>query len=175
MFDLVQSHLRMNFLFLPQTVGIHSFAKVLGIIFIGIWECYDPQEVVDIARYHISLGATLTQTCTFIIDTCVAPIASSPYGRDNMTIAIVAFLHGQTKEEWMKWMATRVAEKAGYATPSRIPQIYSEKRVKHPARVTPNFDFTLFPPAEPVQSPSHVSCLEVIYLQRPIQAVGSSV
>ena len=70
----------------------------------------------------------LTQACVFMCDVCVAPSRSSPFGTDNMTIIIVAFLHVQTEAEWMDWIAARVQAQVGRATPSTIPQLYMDKQ-----------------------------------------------
>jgi len=59
---------------------------------------------------------------------------------------VVAFLHGQTEEEWMDWIQTRVDPKTGRATPSTISQIYgTHKPLEHPANITTDFNFTLLP------------------------------
>ena len=42
---------------------------------------------------------------------------------------VVAFLNGRTLEQWYDWMADRVEQKLGYATPDEYPQIFAESRI----------------------------------------------
>lgn len=62
---------------------------------------------------------------------CLAPDTSSGagIGCDNMTILIVALLHGRTKEEWAAWVTDRVKNEYGYKTPSVLPQLYAQSRL----------------------------------------------
>ncbi len=90
-----------EFLVLASDGKIFTCFQNPELIYSGIWDCFGSQEAIDIIRYHISLGATLTQACVFMCDVCVAPSRSYPFGTDNTTIIIVAFLHGQTEAEWM--------------------------------------------------------------------------
>jgi len=62
---------------------------------------------------------------------CLAPDTSSGsgIGCDNMTVLIVALLHGRTKQEWYDWVKDRVKNRYGYSTPDSIPQIYSSDRL----------------------------------------------
>jgi serine/threonine protein phosphatase PrpC len=161
MLGLIQSCLRMSFLFLPQMVIAYLCLPkqyLIYLIFSGIWDCFSSQELVDIIRYHISLGATLVQTCTFICDICIAPRLKFrgqvyPYGTDNMTIIIAAFLHGKTRAEWMESIAERVKTKSGRATPSTIRQLYSGLQLtEHPAHIKTDFSFT-YPPPNAAQTP----------------------
>jgi len=129
----------------------------------GIWDCFGSQEAIDIIRYHISLGATLTQACVFMCDVCVAPSRSYPFGTDNTTIIIVVFLHGQTEAEWMDWIAARVQAQVGRATPSTIPQLYMDKQLQHPAHIFPDFDSALPIPEIPQRVPSPY-IMRIIYV-----------
>ncbi len=126
-----------------------SVSLTAGFTFLGIWDCVDSQELIDIIRYHISLGATLSQTCAFICDLCIVPKFWKPNpddvdhrGADNMTIIIVALLHGQTKAQWMEWISGRVRMQTGYPTPSTIVQLYPGHPTLHPP-VKTDYDFTL--------------------------------
>lgn len=64
-------------------------------------------------------------------DHCLAPDTSSGagIGCDNMTVLIVALLHGRTKEEWAAWVTDRVKNNYGYKTPTTLPQLYSQNRL----------------------------------------------
>ncbi|KIL62948.1 hypothetical protein M378DRAFT_734992 [Amanita muscaria Koide BX008] len=97
----------------------------------GIWDCLSSQQVVDIVRYEISKGKELGEITELICDHCLAPDeqAKDMIGCDNMTILIVAILHGRTKEEWYSWIADRVKNKYGYETPSALPELYSPSRL----------------------------------------------
>ena len=66
-----------------------------------------------------------------MFDHCLAPDTSSGagIGCDNMTVLIVAILHGRTKEEWYAWVTDRVKRSYGYITPSTSPQLYAQSRI----------------------------------------------
>jgi len=97
----------------------------------GIWDCLSSQQVIDIVRYEISEGKELSAITELICDHCLAPDTTSRVGIgcDNMTVLVVAILHGRTKEEWYSWIADRVKNKYGYETPSAPPQLYSPSRL----------------------------------------------
>ncbi|KAM6492869.1 Protein phosphatase 2C (PP2C)-like domain containing protein [Amanita muscaria] len=97
----------------------------------GIWDCLSSQQVVDIVRYEISKGKELGEITELVCDHCLAPDqqAGDMIGCDNMTILIVAILHGRTKEGWYSWIADRVKDKYGYETPSALPELYSPSRL----------------------------------------------
>ena len=138
-----------EFIVLASDGRYSSVSLTAGLMFLGIWDCVESQELIDIIRYHISLGATLSQTCAFICDLCIAPTfwksSSEQFdhrGADNMTIIIVAFLHGQTKAQWMEWISGRVRMQTGYPTPSTIVQLYPGHPTLHPP-VKTDYDFTV--------------------------------
>ncbi|KAJ8583578.1 PP2C-domain-containing protein [Rhizopogon salebrosus TDB-379] len=93
----------------------------------GIWECLDSQAVIDFVRLKISKGMELSRIGELMCEHCLAPdgFYSTGLGCDNMTVLIVALLHGKTKQEWYDWMNDRVKNSYGYATPDRIEEIYS--------------------------------------------------
>lgn len=97
----------------------------------GIWDCLTSQQVIDIVRYEISQRKELGEITEMICDHCLAPDTSSRIGIgcDNMTVLIVAILHGRTKEEWYSWIAHRVENGIGYETPSTPPQLYAPSRI----------------------------------------------
>ena len=120
-------------------------------MFTGVWDCFSSEDVIDIIRYQISLGATLTQACTFICNACVAPSRSFRVGTDNITIVVVAFLQGRTRTEWMEWITERVRTNVG-RTPSIIPQIFGTyKPLEHPAELETDFNITIPSPKPPTQ------------------------
>lgn len=151
---LIESHQRMSFLFSSQMVFVIFLRYQL--MFAGITECLESQQLVDIIRYHISLGATPAQACTFICDICTAPSAwqkdrKHTRGSDNMTIIIAALLHGKEKTAWMQWISERTKASK---TPSDIPQLYpGMPLVRHPACISPDFDYHIQPPTvEPLKA-----------------------
>jgi protein phosphatase PTC2/3 len=86
---------------------------------------------VDIIRLLVAQGKDLSEICETICEHCLAPDTGSGagIGCDNMTILIVAILHGRTKEEWYDWIGSRVKQNYGHETPDSLPQLYSEKRL----------------------------------------------
>ncbi|KAG8994058.1 Protein phosphatase 2C 2 [Tulasnella sp. JGI-2019a] len=97
----------------------------------GIWDCLTSQQVIDICRREIANRKELKEIAEIVIDKCLAPDSdiNGGVGCDNMTMAIVAFLHGRTKAEWYDWMVDRVERSVGYATPKDLPMIYSPARI----------------------------------------------
>jgi protein phosphatase 2C family protein 2/3 len=83
-------------------------------------------------RYQIYEGKELKEIGENICEHCLAPDTTSGagIGCDNMTVLIVAILHGRTKEEWYSWMRDRVEKKHGYNTPSEPPYLYSPVRLR---------------------------------------------
>jgi len=97
----------------------------------GIWDCLSSQQVVNFIRYQVSEGKDLTEIGEMMCEHCLAPDTSSGagIGCDNMTIMIVALLHGRTKEEWAAWVTDRVKNEYGYKTPNTLPQLYAQSRL----------------------------------------------
>ena len=55
------------------------------------------------------------------MDNCLAPSSDGGgYGCDNMTVIIVALLHGQTKDQWYDMIAERVKNKNGPVAPKKF-------------------------------------------------------
>lgn len=97
----------------------------------GIWDCLSSQQVVNFIRYQVSQGKDLVEIGEMMCDHCLAPDTSSGagIGCDNMTVLIIALLHGRTKEEWAAWITDRVKNEYGYKTPSALPQLYAQSRL----------------------------------------------
>lgn len=66
-----------------------------------------------------------------ICELCLAPDTASGagIGCDNMTVLVIAILHGRTKEQWYEWVTDRVKQNYGHTTPDTIPQLYSQSRL----------------------------------------------
>lgn len=89
------------------------------------------QQVVDFVRLKVSEGMELSAIGELMCDHCLAPDTNSGagIGCDNMTVLIVALLHGRTKQEWYSWITDRVNKDYGYETPKTLPPIYSQSRL----------------------------------------------
>lgn len=72
----------------------------------GIWDCLSNEQCVHFVRYHLASGLKLKEICELLMDHCLAPSASvwGAVGCDNMTVIIVALLHGHSDDEWYSWM-----------------------------------------------------------------------
>ncbi|OSD07240.1 PP2C-domain-containing protein [Trametes coccinea BRFM310] len=97
----------------------------------GIWDCLTSQQAVNVVRLLISQGRKLPEICEEMCELCLAPdtTTGAGIGCDNMTVMIVALLHGRTEEEWYNWVTDRVKNKYGYPTPETLPQLYSTSRL----------------------------------------------
>jgi protein phosphatase PTC2/3 len=66
------------------------------------------QEVVDFIRKNIYEGKELSEIGGLLCNKCLAENGNAQHttgiGSDNMTVVIVAILHGRTKEEWYSWI-----------------------------------------------------------------------
>lgn len=98
----------------------------------GIWDCLSSQDVVNFVRYQVSRGKKLTEIGEMICEHCLAPDTTEgpDIGCDNMTVLIVAITHGRSRKEWYAWIADRVRNNYGYQTPSTLPRLYPESRLK---------------------------------------------
>ncbi|KAL2890170.1 protein phosphatase 2C [Ceratocystis lukuohia] len=84
----------------------------------GIWDCQSSQAVVEFVRRGIAAKQDLDKICENMMDNCVASSSETGgVGCDNMTMSIIAFLNGKTKEEWYEQVAQRVADGDGPCAP----------------------------------------------------------
>eukprot|EP00127_Corallochytrium_limacisporum_P000197 Clim_evm14s7 gene=Clim_evmTU14s7 len=80
----------------------------------GIWDVMSNQEVVDFVRERIAKDTDLGQICEEMMDFCLAPESKlGGVGCDNMTVIVVAFLHGG---EWQNVVQTCQKEAISDAT-----------------------------------------------------------
>ncbi|KAF8827673.1 hypothetical protein HHX47_DHR4000358 [Lentinula edodes] len=97
----------------------------------GIWDCLSSQQAVNFVRSKVAEGKELSEIGEMMCEHCLAPdtSAGAGIGCDNMTVLIVALLHGRTKQEWYAWIKNRVDNKYGFDTPSVLPQLYAQSRL----------------------------------------------
>lgn len=76
---------------------------------LGIWECQSSQAVVEFVRQGIAAKQGLDKICERMMDKCLAPEwRIQGVGCDNMTMIIIGFLQGRSKEQWYEEIARRV-------------------------------------------------------------------
>jgi protein phosphatase PTC2/3 len=84
----------------------------------GIWDCQSSQAVVEFVRRGIAAKQDLDKICENMMDNCLASNSETGgVGCDNMTMIIIGFLRGKTKEEWYEEVARRVANGDGPCAP----------------------------------------------------------
>lgn len=97
-------------------------------ILTGIWDCQSSQAVIEFVRRGIAARQPLEKICENMMDNCLASNSETGgVGCDNMTMAVVGILNGQTKEEWYEKIAKRVANGDGPCAPpeyGNAPDLY---------------------------------------------------
>ncbi|KID87849.1 Protein phosphatase 2C [Metarhizium guizhouense ARSEF 977] len=84
----------------------------------GIWDCQSSQAVVEFVRRGIAAKQDLDKICENMMDNCLASNSETGgVGCDNMTMSIIGFLNGKTKEQWYEEIAKRVANGDGPCAP----------------------------------------------------------
>ncbi|KAH8171333.1 protein phosphatase 2C domain-containing protein [Sarocladium implicatum] len=84
----------------------------------GIWDCQSSQAVVEFVRRGIAAKQDLDKICENMMDNCLASNSETGgVGCDNMTMIVIAFLNGKTKDEWYEEVAKRVANGDGPCAP----------------------------------------------------------
>ena len=87
----------------------------------GIWDCLTNAQVIEFVRRGIAARQELHKIAENLMDNCLAPSSDGGgYGCDNMTVIIVALLHGQTKDQWYDMVAERVKNKDGPCAPKKF-------------------------------------------------------
>ncbi|KAI8912836.1 phosphatase 2C-like domain-containing protein [Gorgonomyces haynaldii] len=82
----------------------------------GIWDCMSNQDVVNFVSGKIQQGLSLEETCELLVQSCLAQDPMAGVGCDNMTVIIIALLHGQTFEEW----CNKIKERLLASTPAEV-------------------------------------------------------
>ncbi|EFX03955.1 protein phosphatase [Grosmannia clavigera kw1407] len=102
-------------------VTVHELAdndEFLVIACDGIWDCQSSQAVVEFVRRGIAAKQELDKICENLMDNCLASNSETGgVGCDNMTMLIIGFLRGRSKEEWYEEIARRVANGDGPCAP----------------------------------------------------------
>ncbi|KXJ92082.1 protein phosphatase PTC2 [Microdochium bolleyi] len=84
----------------------------------GIWDCQSSQAVVEFVRRGIAAKQDLDKICENMMDNCLASNSETGgVGCDNMTMIVIGFLRGKTKEQWYEEVASRVAKGDGPCAP----------------------------------------------------------
>ncbi|CAJ2503281.1 Uu.00g106750.m01.CDS01 [Anthostomella pinea] len=84
----------------------------------GIWDCQSSQAVVEFVRRGIAAKQDLDKICENMMDNCLASNSETGgVGCDNMTMIVIGFLRGKSKEEWYNEVASRVAKGDGPCAP----------------------------------------------------------
>ncbi|KAJ0107054.1 hypothetical protein J7T55_006932 [Diaporthe amygdali] len=84
----------------------------------GIWDCQSSQAVTEFVRRGIAAKQDLDKICENMMDNCLASNSETGgVGCDNMTMIVIGFLRGRSKEEWYDEVAKRVANGDGPCAP----------------------------------------------------------
>ena len=87
----------------------------------GIWDCMSNAEVAAFVRKQIANNVPLKEICERLMDNCLADsTGTGGVGCDNMTVEIVAFLNGQTEEQWYAKIRDSVAAVSPMDVPNSI-------------------------------------------------------
>lgn len=103
----------------------------------GIWDCMSNQEVANFIRKEVANDVPLKEICERLMDNCLADSSDTDgVGCDNMTVEIVAFLRGQTKEQWYAKIRDSVAAVSPMDVPTSINSS-QESREEEPSPKKP--------------------------------------
>lgn len=85
---------------------------------LGIWDCQSSQAVIEFVRRGIASKQDLEKICENMMDNCLASNSETGgVGCDNMTMIVIGFLRGRSKDEWYEEIAKRVANGDGPCAP----------------------------------------------------------
>lgn len=106
-----------------------SFLLTQTLRIVGIWDCQSSQAVIEFVRRGIAAKQNLDKICENMMDNCLASNSETGgVGCDNMTMIIIGFLRGRSKEEWYEEIARRVANGDGPCAPPEYgmrPEYYN--------------------------------------------------
>jgi protein phosphatase 2C family protein 2/3 len=102
-------------------VEVHTFTEddeFMVLACDGIWDCQSSQAVIEFVRRGIVAKQELDKICENMMDNCLASNSETGgVGCDNMTMIVIGFLRGRSKEEWYEEIAKRVAAGDGPCAP----------------------------------------------------------
>lgn len=92
--------------------------------------------MADFVRAQVAQGKDLAKIAEDMCNHCLAPSVGGGegIGADNMTVLIVALLHGKSPKDWVSWIKDRVDRGYGYKTPSEPARIWPESQVQEGKR-----------------------------------------
>src|SRR3954463_12646555 len=120
-------HVMVSFLSSPTLGPTDSDTKNIFFLFAmtGIWDCQSSQAVIEFVRRGIAAKQDLDKICENMMDNCLASNSETGgVGCDNMTMIIIGFLKGRTKEEWYEEIAKRVANGDGPCAPPEYGEFH---------------------------------------------------
>lgn len=104
-----------------MVIGMRKHQAYIYHFLLGIWDCQSSQAVVEFVRRGIAARQDLDKICENMMDNCLASNSETGgVGCDNMTMIIIGFLHGKTKEQWYDEIAKRVADGDGPCAPRNM-------------------------------------------------------
>ena len=78
-------------------------------LILGIWDVLINQQVVDFLRVSIASTGSILESINLLMDKCLATCVDfTCVGCDNMTVVVVAILHGKTFDEWLQTLRENV-------------------------------------------------------------------
>ncbi|KAK8116256.1 Protein phosphatase 2C-like 2 [Apiospora sp. TS-2023a] len=84
----------------------------------GIWDCQSSQAVVEFVRRGVAAKQDLEKICENMMDNCLASNSETGgVGCDNMTMMVIGFLRGKSKDTWYEEVSGRVAKGDGPCAP----------------------------------------------------------
>ncbi|KAI0134733.1 protein phosphatase 2C [Xylariales sp. AK1849] len=84
----------------------------------GIWDCQSSQAVVEFVRRGVAAKQELEKICENMMDNCLASNSETGgVGCDNMTMVVIGFLRGKSKDAWYEEVANRVSKGDGPCAP----------------------------------------------------------
>lgn len=74
--------------------------------------------MIEFVRRGVAAKQELHTICENMMDNCLASNSETGgVGCDNMTMVVIALLHGKNKEEWYQMIGKRVADGDGPCAP----------------------------------------------------------
>ncbi|MCJ1342713.1 Protein phosphatase 2C 2 [Peltigera leucophlebia] len=93
----------------------------------GLWDVMSGQSATYFVRRGIVAKQSLSTICENIMDHCLSKhsYGEESWGRDNMTVIIIAFLQGKGIEDWYRKIVDRVANGDGLCASPKFGETLS--------------------------------------------------